>query len=144
MRRGSASGCSSRRLTSGYLVVLVVTTLGAAFVMRAGDWWGRRGAGIAARLGAAAAVTGAVLALLMRPYLGADLRRSSVVDADSIGASLQAFLTTAADLHYALWSERFWSGEAPSAMFPGVVAIALAGAAFARAAASRPPASAAC
>ena len=117
-------------LTSGYLVVLVVTTLGAAFVMRAGDWWGRRGAGIAARLGAAVAVTGAVLALVMRPYLGADLRRSSVVDADSIGASLQAFLRTAADLHYGLWSERFWSGDAPSAMFPGVVAIALAGAAL--------------
>ena len=118
-------------LTSGYLAVLVVTTLGAAFVMRAGDWWGRRGAGIAARLGAAAAVTGAVLALLMRPYLGADLRRSSVVDADSIGASLQGFLRTAADLHYGLWSERFWSGDAPSAMFPGFVAIALAGAALA-------------
>ena len=118
-------------LTSGYLVVLVVTTLGAAFIIRAGDWWGRRGAGIAARLGAAAAVTGAVLALLMRPYLGSELRRGSVVDAESIGASLQGFLRTAADLHYGLWSERFWSGEAPSAMFPGVVAIALAGAALA-------------
>ena len=29
----------------------------AAFVMRAGDWWGRHGVGIAARLGAAAAAT---------------------------------------------------------------------------------------
>ena len=117
-------------LTSGYLVVLVVTTLGAAFIMRAGDWWGRHGVGITARLGAAAAATGAVLAVLMRPYLGSDLRRSSVVDADSIGESLQTFLRTAADLHYALWSEQFWSGWAPSAMFPGVVAIVLAGAAF--------------
>ena len=117
-------------LTSGYLVVLVVTTLGAAFVMRAGDWWGRHGAGIAARLGAAAAATGAVLALLMRPYLGAALRRSSVIDADSISASLYTFLATAANLHYALWSEAFW-GTTPSAMFPGIVAIALAGAAFA-------------
>ncbi len=113
-------------LTSGYLVLLVVAALGSAFVMRSGDWWGRRGAGIAVRLGAAAAVTAAVLALLLRPYLGADLRRGSVVDAGSIGESLQGFLRSAADLHYALWSEPFWSGSAPSAMFPGFVAIVLA------------------
>ncbi|MYD70538.1 MAG: hypothetical protein F4W89_07320 [Acidobacteria bacterium] len=118
-------------LTSGYLVVLVVVALGAAFVLRAGDWWGRRATGIAVRLAGAAAVTGAVLLLLMRPYLGAELRRASVTDAGSIGESLLGFLRTAADLHYGLWSERFWSGDAPSAMFPGVVAIVLAGAAFA-------------
>ena len=131
-------------LTSGYLVVLVVTTLGAAFIMRAGDWWGRRGAGIAVRLGAAAAVTGAVLALLMRPYLGAELQRSLVVDADSIGASLQGFLRTAADLHYGLWSEQFWSGWAPSAMFPGVVAIVLAAPHSSHASATRRAASGGC
>ena len=119
-------------LTSGYLVVLVVVTLGAAFIMRAGDWWGPRGAGIAVRLGGAAAVTGAVLVLLlMRPYLGAELQRSLVVDAESIAASLRAFLRTAADLHYGLWSEPFWDGRARSSMFPGVVAIILAVAAFA-------------
>ncbi|MXZ71364.1 MAG: hypothetical protein F4Z04_07655 [Acidobacteria bacterium] len=118
-------------LTSGYLVVLVVVALGAAFVIRAGDWWGPRATGIAVRLGGVAAVTGAVLLLLMRPYLGAELRRASVTDAGSIGESLLGFLRTAADLHYGLWSERFWSGDAPSAMFPGVVAIVLAGAAFA-------------
>ena len=118
-------------LTSGYLVLLVVATLGAAFLMRTDEWWGRRGIGITARLGAAAAVTGAVLVLLMRPYLGAELQRSRVVDAESIGASLQAFLLTAADLHYGLWSEQFWSGDARSAMFPGVVAIALAAVALA-------------
>lgn len=118
-------------LTSGYLVVLVVVTLGAAFVMRTGDWWGPRGAGIAVRLGGAAVVTGAVLVLLMRPYLGSELRHGLVVDAGSIGESLLAFLRTAADLHYTLWSEQFWAGFAPSAMFPGVVTLALAGAAFA-------------
>ena len=124
-------------LTSGYLVVLVVVVLGAAFVMRAGDWWGRRATGIAVRLGGAAAATGAILLLLMRPYLGAELRRASVADADSIGESLLGFLRTAADLHYGIWSEPFWSepfwtgGASPNAMFPGVVAIVLAGSAFA-------------
>ena len=115
--------------TSGYLAVLVVTALGAAFLARAGDWWGRRGAGIVVRLVAAAAVVGAFLALVMRPYLQADLERDHVQDADSIGASLQSFLTTAADLHYALWSEPFWTNS-PTAMFPGVVTIALAAVAF--------------
>ena len=115
--------------TSGYLAVLVVTALGAAFLARAGDWWGRRGAGIVVRLVAAAAVVGAFLALVMRPYLQADLERDHVQDADSIGASLQSFLMTAADLHYALWSEPFWTNS-PTAMFPGVVTIALAAVAF--------------
>ena len=118
-------------LTSGYLAVLVVVALGAAFVMRDGDWWGPRGAGIAVRLGGAAAVTGAVLLLLMRPYLGAEFQRSLVVDAESVGMALRAFLRTAADLHYGLWSEPFWDGDARSAMFPGVVAVALGLAAFA-------------
>ena len=66
----------------------------------------------------------------MRPYLGAALRRSSVIDADSISASLYTFLATAPTSTTALWSEAFW-GTTPSAMFPGIVAIALAGAAFA-------------
>ena len=118
-------------ITSGHLALLVVIALGAAFAARAGDWWGRRGTGIVARLAAAAAAVGAVLALVMRPYLEADMERNYVIqDADSIGASLQSFLTTAADLHYALWSEPFWA-DSPTAMFPGFVTIALAAVALA-------------
>ena len=115
-------------LTSGYLAVFVTTALGSALLARAPGLWSRHGAGVLVRLSAAAVVTLTILYVLLRPYLEMQVPRLAT-DASSIGAALLAYVSTAADLHYELWSHAVFH-RAPRAMFPGAVALALAGAAF--------------
>ena len=117
-------------LTSGYLAVYVTTALGAALLARIPDLWNRRGAGALVRLAAAAGVTLAAIYTLLHPYLERQVGRPPTADARDIPAALATYLATAADLHYALWSDVFFAA-APRALFPGFVALALAGAALA-------------
>ena len=116
-------------LTSGYLAIFVTTALGSALLARAPGLWSRHGAGVLLRLSAVAVVTLAILYVLLRPYLEMQVPRPPATDANSIGAALLTYVSTAADLHYELWSHDFFH-RAPRAMFPGAVALALAGAAF--------------
>ena len=116
-------------LTSGYLAVYVVVALGSALLARAPDLRSRRGAGVLLRLSAAATATLAVLYAVLHPYLELQGPRGASVDAGSIGSALLSYLTTAADLHYELWSHALWP-HAPRALFPGAAALVLAGGAL--------------
>ena len=51
-------------------------------------------------------------------------------DAPDIATALTSYLATAARMHYGLWSDAFFS-TARQALFPGVVALVLGGAALA-------------
>ena len=117
-------------LTSGYLAVFVTTALGSALLARMPSLWNRRGAGVAWRLAVAAGVTLAALYGLLHPYLELQFARPLSADAPDIAAALSSYMATAADLHYELWSDAFFAA-APRALFPGFVALALAGAALA-------------
>ena len=112
-------------LTSGYLAVFTTFALGAAFVARAKDWWGRDRAGVLFRLAAAAAATLVMLLIVMRPYQVVQLQRPLTPEAASIGAALESYLSSAARLHYAAWSQPIFD-RAPGILFPGVIALALA------------------
>ena len=124
-------------LTSGYLAIFVAAALGSAFLARVTGLWSRHGAGVLLRLSAAAVVTLAILYVLLRPYLELQGPRPPPADANDIGSALLSYLSTAADLHYELWSQALFH-RAPRALFPGAVAFALAGGAlFARGCAPR-------
>ena len=112
-------------LTSGYLAVFTTFALGAAFLVRAKDWWGRDRVGVLLRLAAAAAVTLVMLLIVMRPYQEVQLQRPLTPEAASIGAVLESYLSSAAKLHYAAWSQPIYD-RAPGTLFPGVIALTFA------------------
>ena len=116
-------------LTSGYLAVFVTAALGSALLARIPSLWNRRGVGVALRLAVAAAVTLAVGYGLLHPYFERQAARPPSADAPDIAAALASYLATAARMHYGLWSDAFFAA-APRALFPGFVALALAGAAL--------------
>jgi hypothetical protein len=112
-------------LTSGYLVVYVTFALAGALLARAKDWWGWARAGVLLRLAAAAAVTLAILLVIMRPYQELQLRRPLTPEAASVGAALESYLSSAARVHYSSWSQPIFD-RAPGILFPGVIALTLA------------------
>ena len=112
--------------TSGYLVVFVTFALGGALLARAPDLWGRDGFAVLLRLAGAAAVTLVILLVVLRPYQAAQLTRPLTAEAVSVGAALESYLSSAARVHHASWSQGFFE-RAPNIMFPGVVALTLAG-----------------
>ena len=118
-------------LTSGYLVVFLFFALAAAAVARAPAFLGREGGRLLVRLGAAAAATLAILLLLLRPYLDADNRRPPTAETPEITTALSSYLASAAHVHYRTWSGEFYH-RAPGALFPGCVALVLAGVALSR------------
>ena len=118
-------------LTSGYLVVFVFFALGAAALVRAPDFRGRDGARLLLRLGAAAAVTVVVLLVVLRPYMQAGYRRPPVAETTEVATALSSYLASAATVHYRTWSGGYYH-QAPGTLFPGVVALLLAGVAVCR------------
>lgn len=113
-------------LTSGYLVVFVTFALAGALLARGPRWWERDGAVVLMRLAAAAAVTLAILFILLRPYQAMGLQRPLVAEAASVFAVLESYFSSATNLHYNAWSQPIFD-RAPGILFPGVVALALAG-----------------
>lgn len=118
-------------LTSGYLVVFVCFALGAAALARAGEFRGRDGVRLLLRLAGAAAASLALLLVVLRPHVEARHQRPPVAETTEVTTALGSFLSSAARLHYASWSGD-WYHAAPGALFPGLVALALAGAALLR------------
>ena len=112
-------------LTSGYLVIFVTVALAGAMVARALELRG----GVLLRLAATTLATLIVLLLLLSPYLAAQGSRPLSSDAPDIGAALSSYLSTAARLHYEGWSHIVFSPRRDT-LFPGVIAILLAGAAL--------------
>ena len=116
-------------LTSGYLVVFVTAALGSALLARAPELRNRHGAGVLLRLAASAIATLTVLLLLLSPYLSVQGARPMSPDAADIGTALLSYLSTAANLHYRWWSHTVY--QLRGALFPGAIALVLAGAALA-------------
>ena len=112
-------------------MVFVFFALGAAALVRAPDFRGRDGARLLLRLGAAAAVSVVVLLVVLRPYLQAGYRRPPVAETTEIATALSSYLASAATVHYRTWSGGYYH-QAPGTLFPGVVALLLAGVAVCR------------
>jgi hypothetical protein len=133
---GSAVALQS--LTSVYLLVFTFSAVCAAVLARAGEWIGARFRQIAPLVLLAAAVAAAITVPFLLPYLWTHQTQGferSLDDARSLAATVGSYLSSPSQLHYGLWSYR-WFGN-PSALFPGVTATALAVLALARGVALR-------
>jgi hypothetical protein len=116
-------------LTSNYLLVFTVVAVTAAALAR-GTEWVRPASRRAAVLLAIAAGIGAVLvAPFLYPYYLAQHQQGLTRTLDEVArysSTWRDYVSTAGRLHYAWWSHRFLEGS--TALFPGVVATALAAA----------------
>ena len=116
-------------LTSNYLMVFTVVAVTAAAIVR-GPEWVRPAPGRTAALAAVAAGIAAVLVVpFLYPYYVARQEQGLTRTLDEVArysSTWRDYLTTAGSLHYAWWSHRFAEGS--TALFPGVVATALAAA----------------
>ena len=122
--------CSA--LTSGYLAVFVVVMLGSAIVVRPDRWLHRRGLALGRRLIVAGLVCAVVVVALLWPYAVAnqgDPIRHTLAVVSMFNATLDDYLSTGGRFHYWLWSHRFYA-PASDSLFPGVVAMGLAGVAL--------------
>lgn len=116
-------------LTSGYLVVFVFFGLAAAALARIPSFVRREGVRRLVRLGVASAGTAVILFVVLRPYLEAGHRRPPVAETTEITTALSSYLASAAALHYNTWSGSYYH-TAPGTLFPGMVALVMAGAAI--------------
>ena len=115
-------------LTSNYLLVFTIFALAAAGLARPEDWWGRRRGPLAGSLAVAAVVAVAAMLPFLLPYYWAHRDQGLVRSLEEVrhfSASWRDYLATGGRLHYELWSHRVWRA-APTALFPGLAAVALA------------------
>ena len=125
-------------LCSNYTMVFLGAALIVASIVRAPEWWPPRHRGTALRLLAAAAASAALLAPFLWQYYLVQREQGlsrSLEEVALYSAGGLDYLTTGGRLHYGLWSHRFFEGR--TALFPGIVATALAAAALVPAAAWR-------
>lgn len=120
-------------LCSNYAMVFLAAALIVAAFVRAPEWIGP-GRSVKAATLAVSAIASAVLLLpFLWPYYlvrrDAGLTRP-IEEVRLYSAGLLDYLTTAGRMHYAWWSHRVFEGR--TALFPGVVATALAVAAAVR------------
>jgi hypothetical protein len=112
-------------LCSGYLLVMTAFALVVAALVRPRDWIGRDRLGTAAALALSAVVSAVLLAPTLWPYVQVRREQGLVRVLDEVtlfSATPQSYLSTGGRLHYALWSERFFS---PDSLFPGLVGLGL-------------------
>ncbi|HZT78564.1 MAG TPA: hypothetical protein VFA27_18080 [Vicinamibacterales bacterium] len=122
-------------LTSYYALVFTTVALVAGLLVRPSVWATARARVVLPRLAIAAGVAG----VLMLPFLLMYLRVGEVRLLDEVArdsATWRDYLNTPARLHVA-WSSRFYGGA--SALYPGVVSLALTLVAVASGAAVRDP-----
>lgn len=129
-------------LTSIYLLVFTAIALIVATLVRPRDWWGERGQRLLPVLGwsaMAAVLSAVVLAPFIIPYwrVSQELGLTRTLDdAQRFVVNWGAYLATPARLHFAAWSQSFFIADA---LFPGVIALALAAVALVRGIAWRNP-----
>ncbi len=119
-------------LCSDYLLVFGAFAAAAATAVRPDDWWPSQKAAVRRSLLVAGIVSVAALAPFLWPYYQVSQEQGmlrSTAEVARYSAGWQDYLTTGGRLHYAWWSHRFFEGR--TALFPGVVAVALTVAAFA-------------
>ena len=126
-------------LTSVYLLVFSAFAMIAAVAARPRDWTGRRFVPAAACLALAAGVSVLVLWPYLQPYWQVHTEQGiarTLFDVELYSASWKDYLSTPSRVHYNAWSYRWFTG---AALFPGLMAMALAAVAIARGIAWRDP-----
>ncbi len=109
--------------TSYYGFVFLLTALAAGALVRAREWTGPAFRRAAAGVGLAAALAAVLLTPFLLPYIGTGQVRP-LEEVARYSASWGDYLASPARVHFAVWSARWFGGSA--ALFPGVVALALA------------------
>jgi hypothetical protein len=126
-------------LTSIYLLVFSAFAMVAAAIVRPRAWTGRRFVPAAACLALAAGVSVIVLWPYLQPYWQVHREQGiarTIADVELYSASWKDYVSTPSRLHFNAWSYRWFTG---AALFPGLLATALAGLAIARRIAWRDP-----
>lgn len=122
-----AAAFALQSLTGTYLMVFTFLSLVAATLARPRDWMHGRWRGAAACLALAALISLAVLVPFLLPYYyarGAVGLGRSLEDTARYSAQLTDYLAAPGRIHFEWWGKRFFEGDA---LFPGFVALALAG-----------------
>ncbi len=119
-------------LTSGHLVVFAVFALSAALLARPEVWWTARRVAVLVRLAGAAVVTLLVGLLVLWPYQTLNTQMGFRRPLDGLlAAGPWSYLSTAAWIHYELWSHRVFRVLTEETLFPGFAALGLCGVALA-------------
>ena len=116
-------------LTSNYLLVFTVVAVAAAVLVRGAEWVRDAPGRTAALLALASGIGALLVAPFLYPYYLAQHEQGLTRTLDEVArysSTWRDYLSTAGRLHYAWWSYRFLEGS--TALFPGVVAAALAAA----------------
>ncbi len=119
-------------LCSNYLLVFATFSVLVATAARPGDWWGPGRRHVRVRLAVMAVMVAAVLAPFLWPYYQVSREQGLTRSLDEVAlysAGWRDYLVTGGRLHYEWWSHLFY--ESRTALFPGIVALALAGVALA-------------
>jgi hypothetical protein len=126
-------------LTSIYLLIFSAVAMIAAVLARPRDWIGPRFARAAGCLALAAGLSVVALWPYLQPYWQVHREHEVVrtlIDLEMYSASWKDYLSTPSRIHFSTWSYRWFTG---AALFPGLVATALAALAIARGMAWRDP-----
>ena len=113
-------------LTGGYQLVFTSLCLVAAVVARPADWTGPRFRRVAGLLLLSAGIAALALTPFLLPYLRVSREQGftrSLAEVSLYSARLTDYLATGGQLHFSVWSHRFFGQEA---LFPGVVGSGLA------------------
>ena len=123
--------CALQGLTSSYLLVFTLVAVAVAVAVRAGEVRRPAPARAAALLGLAAGIAAVLVAPFLYPYYLTQQAQGLTRSLDEVAlysSTWRDYMATAGRLHYAAWSHRFLDGA--TALFPGVVALTLAGVAL--------------
>ncbi|MCA1562035.1 MAG: hypothetical protein LC804_17770 [Acidobacteria bacterium] len=115
-------------LTSNYHMVFTLAAMAAAVVVRPSDWMGERFRRVMWALIVAGAVSAVCIFPLLLPYYHARVEYGltrPLSEVSDYAASVNDYLSTASRLHYSTWSRGFYA-RASTALFPGVLPLALA------------------
>jgi hypothetical protein len=114
-------------LCSNYSLVFLTFTLALAAVVRVPEWVGPGRWRRASALAASSVAAAMLLAPFLWPYYLVSRQQDLARSIDEVrlySAGVLDYLTTGGRLHYTWWSHRYFEGR--TALFPGVVATALA------------------
>jgi hypothetical protein len=123
--------CALQGLTSNYLLVFTIVAVAVGIAVRAGEVRRPAPARVAGLLAVSASVAALLLAPFLYPYYLTQREQGLTRSLDEVAlysSTWRDYLATAGRLHYAAWSHRFLEGA--TALFPGVIALALAGVAL--------------
>jgi hypothetical protein len=122
-------------LTSNYWLAFISLSFVAAVLMRPAEWTGTRLPSAMPMLALAVAIALVLVVPFLLPYSSVMRRQGFVRGLDEIAAysaTWRDYLSTTGRLHWNLWSKHVWAMEGlRAALFPGVIATALAAVAVA-------------